>query len=224
MSERLRDDIEGLGVLCAQAAEWHREQGSTVSSAIIEKDFGVTAALRVLTQMQADATQGLRYHSRHDDDVHQLLSDLAVQLSLAKQPDLVAQYAESVAEESVAVRRPGVQRPEGGFGASLAFSDEIVERAAEQYDAELTRLSFGGYPPLKDVAALLSTAGSRACRRTTSPRGFATRSRSPDDIEAIVGQVVDNAGQACTAAPSSPQAAPSCRLTKMYITALTVVR
>jgi hypothetical protein len=49
MAELLRADVDGLGVLCAQGADWYeRERGLRVSAAIVEKDFWVTEVLRVL--------------------------------------------------------------------------------------------------------------------------------------------------------------------------------
>jgi hypothetical protein len=107
--------------------------------------------------MRKDTAAGPGYHARHYYDVHQLLDSPAVVQSLAATPNLVASYAATAAQESVAVRRPGIERPEGGFAASPAFATDIVNRARAGYDDEMGRLGLGEYPPLTEVAALVQT-------------------------------------------------------------------
>ena len=53
MAEMLRDDVDGLGVLCADAADWYAEnRGAAVSPLIIEKDFWITEVLRAISEPQ----------------------------------------------------------------------------------------------------------------------------------------------------------------------------
>lgn len=59
MSERLRDDPDGLSVLCAAAADWLTDRrGTNVPALVVEKDFWVTELLRACTTPQLFARTG----------------------------------------------------------------------------------------------------------------------------------------------------------------------
>lgn len=54
--QNLRDDVDGLGVLCASAADWFTQsRGVSVLPDVIEKDFWVTELLRQLSQVSTVA-------------------------------------------------------------------------------------------------------------------------------------------------------------------------
>lgn len=106
-------------------------------------------------QMAEDSEAGPGYHARHFYDVYQLLSDRAVMQTLEATPGMVAAYAATAAEESIVARRPGIDRPAGGFASSPAFSEQIIGRAEAGYEEELSRLRLGKYPSLARVAEVV---------------------------------------------------------------------
>lgn len=133
MTSRLRDDTDDLAGLCAAAADWYAKQGRRITAEILEKDYWVTEALRVLAEP--------RVHPGQSKGVVEVTARAVFKggTSLSKAYHLIDRFSEDI----------DVYLVVGSVGAGVGNgrADTIMKNTA-QFVADAMGLTSdpGGYP------------------------------------------------------------------------------
>lgn len=176
MADQLRADIDGLGVLCAQAADWYATQGLRISANVIEKDFWVTEALRVVAKGHKQAAPS---HNTYPVNVRAVFKGGT---SLSKAYGLIDRFSEDIDVYLDISRQPGSATP----GA---------QQAGKNYNAPDFTVGNSRVDTLmKQVAAGVATElginqESWGTSRTGTKRGFRLLYPRPEAAAPLAGQM-----------------------------------
>lgn len=127
MADLLRSDVDGLSVLCADAADWFTEKrGAAVSALVIEKDFWITEVLRAVSEPRIFEAPN---HSTCDVSVRAVFKGGT---SLSKAFGIIERFSE---DADVYLHIEPTDRAQETFRLGNSRIDSIMKSTAQQAGA-----------------------------------------------------------------------------------------